>query len=151
MDFSTLVEKFRYLKEEAKNKKIQAIFDKIMTQTEIEISPLILDIEVNRRLTSLYEEIKQLGLSVEQYLESKKLTAETLRQKLIEETKDLYKSEFILEKIADAEHLTVEDADLEKIFKQAKSKEEEALYKNNAYLYTRLLRKQKTLDFLANL
>jgi FKBP-type peptidyl-prolyl cis-trans isomerase (trigger factor) len=122
-----------------------------MTSTDIEISPLILDAEVNRRLTSLYEEIKKLGLTVEQYLESKKLTAASLREKLTEETKDLYKSEFLLEQIADKEQITVDKTDLDKVFKQAKSKEEEALYKNNSYLYTRLLRKQKTLDFLANL
>lgn len=136
---------------EKQNKKIQLIFDKLMEKTQIEISPLILDSEVNRRLTALYDEIKQLGLTVDQYLESKKLTAQTLREKTQAEIKDLYKSEFLLEKIADQEKIVVDDKDLETIYKQAKDEKEKSLYQQNSYLYVRLLRKQKTLDFLADL
>ena len=134
-----------------RNKKIQLIFDRLIKQSELEISPLILEVEVSRRLTSLYDEIKQLGLSIERYLESKKLTPESLKKKLEQETADLYKSEFVLEQIADKEKITIEDKDLETIYKQAKSDKEKALYQQNAYVYVRLLRKQKTLDFLADL
>ena len=136
---------------EKQNKKIQLIFDKLMKEAQIEISALILDTEVNRRLTAIYDEVKQLGLSVEQYLESKKLTAQALRDKTQAEIKDLYKSEFLLEKIADQEKIVVDDKDLEAIYKQAKDEKEKALYQQNSYLYVRLLRKQKTLDFLAGL
>ena len=136
---------------ELHNKKIQLIFDRLIQQSEIEISPLILDFEVSRRLTSLYDEIKQFGLTVEKYLESKKLTADSLKHKLEHETADLYKSEFVLEQIADKEKITVDDNDLEAIYKQAKSDKEKALYQQNSYVYVRLLRKQKTLDFLASL
>lgn len=137
--------------EDQKNKKIQLIFDRLMKETEIQISPLIMETEVNRRVTALYDEIKQLGLTVEQYLQSKKLTAETLRQKISAEITDLYKSEFLLERIADEEKITVDDKELETVFKQAKDDKEKALYQQNSYLYARLLRKQKTLDFLASL
>lgn len=136
---------------ENQNKKIQSIFNRLLKETEIEISPLILSAEVNRRLTALYDEIKQLGLSVEQYLQSKKLTAASLREKLEQETQELYKSEFILDQIADKEKIIVEEKDLESIYKQAKNDQEKALYKQSSYLYSRLLRKQKTLDFLASL
>lgn len=138
-------------KEDKHNKKLQLIFDKLMKQAEIEISPLILDMEVSRRLTSVYDEVKQLGLTVEQYLESKKLTAESLKEKTKAEIMDLYKSEFLLEQIADKEKITVEEKDLETIYKQAKDDNQKELYKKNSYLYVRLLRKQKTLDFLAGL
>jgi FKBP-type peptidyl-prolyl cis-trans isomerase (trigger factor) len=134
-----------------KNKKIQLILNKILKDTEIEISPLVLDTEVARRLTSLYEEIKQLGLSVEQYLQSKKLTSQSLKEKIKLETLDLYKSELVLDIIADKEKITVEEKDLQAIYQQAKDEKEKALYQKNSYLYTRLLRKQKTLDFLSDL
>ncbi len=133
------------------NKKMQLIFDELMKESEIEVSPLILDVETNRRLTATYDEVKQLGLTVEQYLQSKKLTAQALREKIQAEIIDLYKSEFLLEQIADKEKITVEDKDLEAIYKQAKDDKEKALYQQNSYLYVRLFRKQKTLDFLANL
>jgi len=134
-----------------RNKKMQLVFDKALSSSEIEISPLILELEVSRRLTSLYEEIKQLGLTVEQYLQSKKLTAETLKAKTEAEIIDLYKSEFLLDSIADSEKIVVSDNDLEEIFKTAKNEQEKAQLKQNAYLYTRLMRKQKTLDFLSSL
>jgi len=136
---------------DTRNKKMQLIFDKAMTASEIEISPLILELEVSRRLTSLYEEIKQLGLTVEQYLQSKKLTSETLKAKTEAEIIDLYKSEFLLDTIADTEKIVVGDKELEEIFKTAKDEKEKEMLKNNSYLYTRLIRKQKTLDFLAGL
>jgi len=136
---------------DSKNKKMQLVFDKAMSESEIEISPLILEMEVSRRLVSIYDEVKQLGLSVEQYLQSKKLTAEQLRAKTQAEISDLYKSEFLLDKISDAEKIVVEDKDLDEIFKTAKDEKEKETLKSNAYLYSRLIRKQKTLDFLANL
>lgn len=137
--------------QDSKNKKMQLIFDRSMKEAEIEISHLILDLEINRRLTALHDEIKQLGLTVEQYLESKKLSAEALREKTKSEIVDLYKSEFLLDKIADEEKIIVEDKDLESIYKTAKSDKEKEMLKNNSYLYARLIRKQKTLDFLAGL
>jgi len=143
--------KFEEKVKDQRNKKIQLIFDKTLTGSEIEISPLILELEVSRRLTSLYEEIKQLGLTVEQYLQSKKLTSDTLKAKTEAEIIDLYKSEFVLEEIADVEKIVVADKEIEEIFKTAKDDKEKEMLKSNSYLYTRLIRKQKTLDFLASL
>lgn len=137
--------------QQKREKKIQVIFDKLMSKAEIEISPLILDSEVNRRLASVYDEVKKLGLTVEQYLESKKLTAQALREKTEAELIELYKSELLLDKIADQEKIVVGDKELEAIYKQAKDDKQKEIFKQNSYFYVRLLRKQKTLDFLASL
>lgn len=137
--------------QQKREKKIQLIFDKLMSHTEIEISPLIMDSEVNRRLTNLYDEVKKLGLTVEQYLESKKLTAKSLREKIESELIELYKSELLLDKIADQEKITVGDQELKEIYKQAKDDNQKKTFEQNSYFYVRILRKQKTLDFLAGL
>lgn len=139
--------------EQAKKKSalLQKIFNQTLEKSEIEISPMIIEIEVGRRLTTLYEEIKKLGLTVEQYLQSKKLTKESLNQQIKQEISDLYKSEFILDKISEKERITVEEKELDKIFKSAKTESEKQALKQNSYFYLRLLRKQKTLDFLASL
>ena len=134
-----------------KSMMLQKIFDKTLTNSEIEISPMILDIEIGRKLTSLYEEIKKLGLSIDQYLQSKKLTKESLNQNLKKETIDLYKSEFILDKIAENEKITVDEKELDKVLESAKTEKEKETLKQNSYFYLRLLRKQKTLDYLASL
>lgn len=137
--------------EEKKNLRLQKIFNELVEKSEIQISSLIMDEEINRRLVNLYEEIKKLGISIEQYLETKKETAESLRVKISREVIDIYKSEFILERIAEEEKITVEEKDTQKIIDSAKTPEEKDAFKKNAYFYSRILRKQKTLDFLANL
>jgi FKBP-type peptidyl-prolyl cis-trans isomerase (trigger factor) len=137
-------------KTDLKNKKLQRIFDETISKTEIEISPLIIDLEVGRRLTTLYEEIKQLGLTVEQYLQSKKETKESLKAKIEKEIIDIYKSELILDKIADNEKIVVDKKELEKIFNTAKTDKEKEQFEKNSYFYSRLIRKQKTLDYLAS-
>ena len=134
-----------------KNQKMQKIFDKVLTESEMEISPLILDYEVTRRLTSIFDEIKKLGLTVEQYMASKKETAESMRENARKEVIDIYKSEFILDEIANKEKVIVDEKDLEPLYKTAKTNEEKETLKQNAYMYTRIMRKQKTLDFIASL
>ncbi len=133
------------------NKKLQKILDKLIADSEIEISPLILQEEVNRRLVNLYEDVKKLGLTIEEYLRSKKETPESLRSKVEQETTDIYKSEFILDAIADKEKIVVEEKDLRKIFESAKDEKERQLLRENAYFYSKLIRKQKALDFISNL
>lgn len=137
--------------EKKKNERLQRIFNGLVDQAEIDISPLILDEEVNRRLTSLYDEIKKLGMTVDQYLSARKETGDTIRAKATKEVTDIYKSEFILDKIAEAEKITADEKELEPVFKTAKDEKERQQLKDNSYFYIRLIRKQKTLDYLTNL
>ena len=55
--------------------------------------------EANHRLSLLSENITKLGLTTEQYLQSKKTNAEGLRATALEEAKRDLKMEFVLEKI----------------------------------------------------
>jgi FKBP-type peptidyl-prolyl cis-trans isomerase (trigger factor) len=137
--------------EKLKNERIQKIFNKLVEGSEIEISPLILEEEVSRRLVGLYEEVKKLGLTVDQYLKSKNETAESLRAKLASEITEIYKSELMLDHIAEEEKIEVDEKELNEIFKTAKNDQEKAMLKENAYIYARLMRKQKTLDRLGDL
>lgn len=138
-------------KAKQQNEQLQKIFNGLIEKTEIEISPLIMDEEVNRRMIGTYDEIKKLGLTVDQYLQARKETAESFRKKIEAEVVDIYKSEFLLDKIADEAKITVDEKDLAEVAKTAKTPEEKELFKKNGYFYTRLIRKQKTLDFLASL
>lgn len=137
--------------EKKKNERLQQIFNKLVEQSEIEVSQLILDEEVSRRLASLYDEIKKLGMTVDQYLAARKETGESIRAKALKEVVDIYKSEFVLDKIAEAEKITADEKELEPVFKTAKDDKEREQLKQNSYFYIRLIRKQKTLDYLTNL
>jgi len=137
--------------QEAKNQKLlNSILNALLKEISCEISDLIIDNELNYRLTSLLDDIKKIGLTVEAYLKSKNLTIDQLKEQYRKEIEEAYKLEFILLAIADKENITVEKEELEKIFTYL-SPEERKKAEANSYFYALILRKQKTLDFLLNL
>ena len=137
--------------QEAKNQKLlNSILNALLKEISCEISDLIIDNELNYRLTSLLDDIKKIGLTVEAYLKSKNLTIDQLKEQYRKEIEEAYKLEFILLAIADKENITVEKEELEKIFTYL-SPEERKKAEANSYFCALILRKQKTLDFLLNL
>lgn len=66
---------------------------------QLNIPQILAEEEANHRLALLSENITKLGLSTEQYLQSKKTNAEGLRAQSLDEAKRDLKMEFVLEKI----------------------------------------------------
>lgn len=137
--------------EEDKNKLLNDVLTALLKESKSEISDLVIDEEINHRLTHLIDEIQKIGLTTENYLKSKNLTMESLKAQFRKETEDTYKLEFILAEIADKENLKVEQADLDKLFVNIKDEKERKIAEQNSYYYATILRKQKTLDYLISL
>ncbi len=137
--------------EEDKNQLLNDILTALLRETKLEISDLVVDEEINHRLTHLVDEIQKIGLTVENYLKSKNLTMEVLKARFKKETEDTYKLEFVLAEIADKENVKVEKTDLDKLFLNIKDEKERKLAEQNSYYYATVLRKQKTLDYLISL
>ena len=119
--------------------------------TQFEISDLVVDEEVERRLVKLVDDVQKLGLTMEAYLKSKNLTQEKLKEQYRKEVDSIYKADFVLNEIADLEKIQVEEKDLQTLFANIKDEKEKQAAQNNAYFYAGLMRKQKTLDFLIGL
>jgi len=137
--------------EEDKNQLLNEVLTALLNESKIEVSDLVIDDEVNHRLTHLIDEIQKIGLTTEKYLKSKNLTMDSLKAQFKKETEDTYKLEFILAEVADKENLKVEQADLDKIFVNIKDEKERKTAEQNSYYYATILRKQKTLDYLISL
>lgn len=137
--------------EEDKNKLLNEILTALLKETKLEISDLIVNEEINHRLTHLVDEIQKIGLTTENYLKSKNLTMQSLKAQLMKETEDTYKLEFSLAEIADKENIKVEKTDLDKLFVNIKDEKERKKAEQNSYYYATILRKQKTLDYLISL
>ena len=97
------------------------------------------------------DQTKKLGLSVEQYLASTNRTAEGIRHEYEEQAKRTLTLEFGLEAIADAEGVLISDDDIAAVIKTAKSDDERKAMENQKYYLATILRRQKTIDMLANL
>ncbi|KKQ23925.1 MAG: Trigger factor [Candidatus Roizmanbacteria bacterium GW2011_GWC2_37_13] len=137
--------------EQNKSKLINPILEVILKEVKVEISDLIIDEELNHRLSRLVDDVEKIGLTAEAYLKSKNLTMDQLKANYKREIEDTYKLEFILAEIADKESIKVEKEDLEKLLRNIKDEKERALAMQNSYYYASILRKQKTLDYLIGL
>lgn len=137
--------------EEDKSKLLNEILAALLNETKLEISDLIIDEEINHRLSHLVDEIQKIGLTTENYLKSKNLTMESLKAQFKKEAEDTYKLEFALAEIADKENIKIEQADLDKLFVNIKDEKEREKAQKNSYYYATILRKQKTLDYLISL
>jgi len=138
--------------EEAKKmERLNKTIELLLNEVSVEISDVLIEEEVQRKLSKLVDDIAKLGLTVDAYLASKNETAETLKAKYTKEMLDTYAIEFILQQIALDEKITVEKEDLDKLFGGITDEAAKQEAYNNAYSYASILRRQKVLDYLMNL
>lgn len=138
-------------KENEKEKKINIALEWLLKNLKLEISDLLIEDEVNRKLSSLIDQTQKLGLTVEQYLASSGKKIETLKEEYTKQSQENLIFEFILGRIADVEKISVSEEDLNKATAKAQSETEKKALESQKYYLAALIRRQKTLDFLANL
>lgn len=126
---------------------LMALYQKVKTS----LPAILIEHEVNRLLSELIDQTKKLGLTVEQYLGSTSRTSETIKKEYEEQARRTLTLEFALEKIADAEGILVSDDDIDAVIKTGKTDEEKKALERERYYLASVLRRQKTLDFLASL
>ena len=137
---------------EEKEKKItlDELLAAVSTAIKTTLPAILIDQEVNHLLSDLVDQTKKLGLTVEQYLTSTGRTAEGIRHEYEEQARRTLTLEFALEDIADKEGILVSDDEIDTVIKTAKSPEEKASLEKQRYYLATILRRQKTIDMLAN-
>ena len=138
-------------KEERGEIPVNELLNTLIQGTKIKVSKIIVEQEVERLLAQTLDEIKRLGLTLDQYLSSTKKTAEDLRKEYEKKALSDIKLEFALSKIAEEEKISVSEKDVEDAIKSAKDESERKGLEANRYLLASIIRQQKTLDFIKNL
>lgn len=82
-----------------KDQKISAVLDYLIVNSTVKLPDLIVESETDRRLGDLAENLSRLGLSIDKYLESKKIKAEDLRADTLASARKDLTVEFILQRI----------------------------------------------------
>lgn len=123
----------------------------ILETATIAIPEILVEGQVERLLSQLLDEIKTLGLTLEQYLSSTNKTAEDIKKEYTKKAEADIKLEFILQKIAEEENITVEQKEIDEALEKAKDENERKALESNMYMLASILRQQKTLDFLRSL
>ena len=136
---------------EEKEPDFNEIVKALLESVEVTIPPLLVDQEADRLLAQSLDEIKKLGLTLDQYLASTSRTPEQFRDEYRTKAEGDIKLEFTLQKIADSEKINVDQKEIDEAILKAKDPKEQEHMKQNSYLLANILRQQKTLDFLKNL
>jgi FKBP-type peptidyl-prolyl cis-trans isomerase (trigger factor) len=140
---------------EEKDKDTKPTLDELLMavyhHVTVAIPPILAEHEVNRLLSELIDQTKKLGLTVEQYLASTSRTSETIKKEYEDQARRTLTLEFALEDIADKEGILVSDDDIDAVIKTGKTDEEKKTLETQRYYLASVLRRQKTLDFLASI
>ncbi|MFC1653513.1 trigger factor [Patescibacteria group bacterium] len=94
------------------DKKLKATFDTLLEKIEVKIPDLLVDDEVNNQLSRLLDQIQKLGLTLEQYLDSMKISKEKLKKNYEKTAKENLKLEFILQEIIKDQDIKVLDKEI---------------------------------------
>lgn len=135
-------------KQEKKKNTLNDVLKELLRTTEISIPAILVERQTNQQLTQLLDQVKQVGMTIQQYAQSKGKTVEQIRKETEEEAAKTLKLEFILENIADVEKISVDDKEIEDFINKSKDKKEQEALKNQRYYIASLLRRQKTLQKL---
>jgi FKBP-type peptidyl-prolyl cis-trans isomerase (trigger factor) len=130
--------------------KMDDILQALLTSAKLTIPAVLIQKEADRLLSQMLDEIKRLGMNLDQYLASTGKTAEDVRAEYAQKAQNDLKLELVLQKVAEDAKISVEDAEIQKTIDNAKPEEKQSL-EANRYLLASIIRQQKTLDYLKSL
>lgn len=141
-------------KEPTRLEKEQKIIEVLLRDYHPIVPKILIDEEVNSRLSQLLSRIEKLGLTLEGYLSSIGKDPQTIRQEYAKQSEDAIKIELILEKVAIDEKITTSQSEIDEAIKASSG--DPAVSENiNSPEQTNLIKtiimRRKALDFLLNL
>jgi FKBP-type peptidyl-prolyl cis-trans isomerase (trigger factor) len=103
------LEKENMVKEKTRIKMIEAIIEK----TEVEVPHILVDVETNKIIGRMKDDIAQMGLKFEDYLKHLQKSEEDLRKDFEKDALQRAKLALVLAEIAKLENIKPEEADIE--------------------------------------
>lgn len=103
---------------QATNKLLDAIIAKVVETSKVDLSKEIVDEEVEGMKHNVEEQMKSRGLTMDQYLEITGQDKEKFEANLRKDAEKNLRSVLVMEKIANAENIKVEEKDLEDEYKK---------------------------------
>lgn len=140
-------------KKAAKEEKENAVIEKLVEIIDSSVPEMLVEEEVNSRLSSLLQRLESIGLSLENYLASIKKTAPELREEYSDQARKSIILDIALQEIAEKEKIEISDKEVDEYLKVvASSSQNKATFDDNQKRTVRLfLSKRKTLDHLVTL
>ena len=137
-------------KEITKDEKESNLIKAILETIKINIPKILIEEEVNGRLSQLLSRIEKLGLSLEGYLKSVGKTPDKLREEYVIQAKDAISLELILNEVANEEKIDVDEKKVDEFIKSTGS-DPTKVEKDQRNALKRVILRRSALDKLASL
>lgn len=134
--------KDKKLESKAKTDKIVAL---ILKNSKLTLPAVLLNNDVNRRLSELVEQLQSAKLTVDQYLKNKNTTLTDYRKELEKQIQNDWTLNLAINQIAIDQKLKVEEKEVQDLFTRSPE------LKNDPNLVYYLLTQQKVIDYLQNI
>jgi FKBP-type peptidyl-prolyl cis-trans isomerase (trigger factor) len=100
-------------KELSREEKEQRVIKALLENVKLNIPKVIIESEVNSRLSKLLEQIEKLGLSLDSYLASINKTSEQIRAEHERQAQEAVALDLILAKIAQEENVKISESEID--------------------------------------
>lgn len=145
-------------KESSREEKEQQAIKTLLEATEVKIPNVLIEEEVNHRLSQLLDQIQRLGLTVEQYLSSTAKTIEQVRGDYANQARESIKLVMALNKVAEDQSLEVSENEIDSVIKVSENatktngaRQEHLNTPDQRRLVRSVLLRRKALDSLLSL
>lgn len=144
------------VKEPTKEEKEQMVIKALLENVKITIPKILVEEEVQSRLSNLLGRLEKLGLALESYLSSIGKTVEQLRTEYETQSKDAIALDLILSKVAEEEGLKVSEAEVDAALNMSTAStnqtvEDKEDIESRKRLLTSILLRRQALDHLISL
>lgn len=128
----------------------EQVIKALLSSTSVNIPKLLIEEEVNGRLSSLLARVEKLGLQLEGYLQTVGKTPEGLREEYKKQSEEAIKLELILNEIAKEEKIEVSQKEVDEFIKTTGS-DPKKVEKPQKDSLVRVIKRRKALEILASL
>jgi len=128
-----------------KEKRTDAVIKVILQNSETTIAKIILDNEIERKLTNLVDQIQKAGLTFDAYLKNKNQTLDQLKHELEHQSQDEWTLNLAISHIATEQKLDPTEVEIKDII----SKNRELAQNPSLVIY--LLTQQKVINYLLSI
>ena len=133
--------------------KLNQIFQALLKEIDLKLPAILTEKERDRLLSQLLDQVRKLGLTIEQYASSSNKTVDQIRQEQEQMAANNLKIELIFQAIADDRKIEVKKAEIDKMIAAAgdeQLKKKLDTPSERAYIAT-VLRKRQVIDYLLTL
>lgn len=139
--------------ESSYSRRLKTVTTSILRSIEVNLPDILVEDEVNKMLSRFLDQVNRLGMTIDQYLNSKNITSEQLRANYKKSAEDSLKIEFILAEIIKDRSINIEKGEVDKIIKATpdeKARKQLDTPEQRVYI-GHILAKRKAIDFLLSL